>query len=363
MPFHRERVFKLSVFKLSALAAPLRRSCSALMLAVLSAAVAGAQPAGHWTIETIAGGSGSAREDGGPAVAAQLSNPLSVAVDGAGNLYIADVGNNRIRKVDPAGVITTVAGTGARGLSGDGGAAVEARLGGPQGVAVDGAGNLYIAHSGRIRKVTAAGVIFKVVGGGLGGDGGPGTAAQLDIPADVALDGAGNLYIAEEYGHRIRKVDAATGVITTVAGTGARGFSGDGGAAVEARLYQPTGVAVDGAGNLYIADTGNSRIRKVDAAGVITTVAGGGSGGDGGAAVAAQLRYPRGVALDGSGNLYIADVGNNRIRKVDPAGVITTVAGDGTRGYSGDGGAATGGATEQPRRRSAGRSGHPVHRR
>ena len=339
----------LLCFKFSALAAPLRRSFSALVLAALSVAVAGAQPADNWIIETVAGvGDG----DGGPAVEARLSGPEGMALDGAGNLYIADYWNHRIRKVDAAGTITTVAGNGTRGFGGDGGPAVAAQLNRPAGVALDGAGNLYIADLGnhRIRKVGSAGVISTVAGDGTGGyrgDGGPATAARLYLPAGVALDGAGNLYIADYWNHRIRRVDAA-GVITTVAGAGSTGesgggFGGDGGPATAAQLNRPTGVALDGAGNLYIADLRNDRIRKVDSAGVISTVAGDGTGGyrgDGGPATAAQLNRPTGVALDGAGNLYITDRVNHRIRKVDAAGVISTVAGAGRGGYRGDGGPA-----------------------
>ena len=359
MPFHREgereRVFKLSafkllsvfIFKLSAGAAPLRRSCSTLILAALSAAVAGAQPADNWIIETVAGG-GSSLGDGGAATAAQLNSPAGVAPDGLGNLYIADTSNNRIRKVDAAGVITTVAGDGTQGYGGDGGAATAAQLSSPAGVAPDGAGNLYIAdrNNNRIRKVDAAGVITTVAGDGrrgYGGDGGAAVAAQLNFPTGVAPDGAGNLYIADRNNNRIRKVDAA-GAITTVAGDGTQGFGGDGGAAVAAQLNLPTVAAPDGLGNLYVADRNNNRIRKVDAAGVITTVAGDGAfgyGGDGGAAVAAQLNRPTVVAPDGSGNLYVADWYNHRIRKVDAAGAIITVAGDGTEGFGGDGGVPT----------------------
>ena len=321
-----------------------------LILAALSVAVAGAQPADDWIIETVAGnGTRGDGGDGGAAVEAQLNYPRDMAVDGAGNLYFADSSNESIRKVDAAGVISTVAGdrTRGRGYSGDGGAAVGAQLNSPSGVALDGAGNLYIGDhfNQRIRKVDAAGVISTVAGDGTygyGGDGGPAVAAQLGNPADVALDGAGNLYIVDGHNNRIRKVDAA-GVITTVAGDGTRGFGGDGGPATAAYLDRPYGVALDGAGNLYIGDEGNERIRKVDAAGVITTVAGDGTrgfGGDGGPATAAQLSFPHGVAVDGAGNLYIADMFNQRIRKVDAAGVISTVAGDGTWGYGGDGGAA-----------------------
>ena len=288
--------------------------------------------------------------DGGPAVQTQLYGPVGVAVDGSGNLYIADR-NNSIRKVDPTGTITTVAGTGEQGFGGDGGPAVQAQLASPTGVAVDGSGNLYIADSGneRIRKVDPTGRITTVAGTGergAGGDGGPATQAQFAFPADVAVDGSDNLYIADRDTHRIRKVDP-TGRITTIAGTGEYGGDGDGGPAVQAQLDSPTDVAVDGSGNLYIADKGTSRIRKVDSRGTITTVAGTrrrGGGGDGGPAVQAQLTFPNGVAVDGSGNLYIADSGNDRIRKVDPTGTITTVAGIGEdvsdSGYSGDGGPA-----------------------
>ena len=304
-------------------------------------------------ITTVAGdGTRGYGGDGGAAVAAQLASPGGVTLDDAGNLYIADLFNHRIRKVDAAGVISTVAGDGMRGYGGDGGPAVAAQLSLPYGVALDGAGNLYIADTGnhRIRKVDAAGVISTVAGDGtpgFGGDGGPAVAAQLRSPTGVAVDGAGNLYIADVNNHRIRKVDAA-GAITTVAGDGTFGYSGDGGVAVAAQLNLPRGVAPDGAGNLYIADWVNGRIRKVDAAGVITTVAGGGPVGDGGAAVAAQLYAPYGVAPDGAGNLYIADANNHRIRKVDAAGMITTVAGDGTPGFGGDGGPAVAAQLRSP---------------
>jgi len=255
------------------------------------------------------------------------------------------------------GDISTVAGNGTLGYSGDGGTATAASLAYPFGVAVDGAGNLYIADSNnqRIRRVDAGtGLISTVAGdGGYGynGDGGSATAASLASPAGVAVDGAGNLFIADQGNQRIRRVDAGTGLISTVAGNGNYGYNGDGGSATAASLANPTGVAVDGAGNLYIADYGNQRIRKVDALGTISTVAGNGiagSSGDGGAATAASLAYPTGVAVDGAGNLFIVDQGNQRIRKVDALGTISTVVGNGTTGYSGDGGAATAASLRYP---------------
>ncbi len=309
-------------------------------------------------IETVAGnGAPGYSGDGGPAAAAQIDNSYGVAADGAGNLYIADTSNHRIRKVDAStGNISTIAGTGTGGYGGDGGLATAAQLDNPYGVTPDASGNLHIADTlnHRIRKVDAStGNISTIAGtgtGGYGGDGGLATAAQLNYPSGAALDASGNLYIADTFNDRIRKVDTA-GMITTVAGTGTNGDSGDGGPATAAQLNQPSGVAVDGAGNLYIADAPNHRIRKVDAAGVITTIAGTGSGGfsgDGGAATAARLNQPASVALDGSGNIYIADWFNHRVRKVDAAGVITTIAGTGSGGFSGDGGAATAARLNQP---------------
>ena len=282
-----------------------------------------------------------------PGSQAKLAFPHGVAVDGAGNLYIADTSSHRILRVNTEGTITTFAGTGEMGYSGDGGPAVQAQLNGPFGVAVDGAGNLYIADTlnYRIRRVDTEGTITTFAGTGEkgnSGDGDPAIQTLLNNPYDVAVDTNGNLYIADTSNHRILRVDIA-GTITTFAGTGDRGFSGDGGPAVQALLNDPYGVAVDTDGNLYIADTLNQRIRRVDTEGTIATFAGTGDrgfSGDGGPAVQALLDRPRGVAADTDGNLYIADTLNQRIRRVDTEGTITTFAGTGNRGFSGDGGPA-----------------------
>jgi len=271
-------------------------------------------------------------------------------VDAAGDLYIADSNNCRVRKVDSTGTITTVAGNGSTGYSGDGGPGTGATLTNPEGVAVSPAGDLYITDAGnlRVRKLSAAGTITTVIGGGLN-DGGFGVFGLLNQPAAAVRDGAGNTYIVDSRNHRVRKV-AANGIITTLAGTGAPGFSGDGGAASSAQLSGPEGVAADSSGNVYVADSGNFRIRKVDTTGVITTVAGTGSSGyagDGGAATDA-LVSPYGLVVDSAGNLYATDIYNHVVRKVTPSGTITTVAGNGQSGYAGDGGAATSASLNQP---------------
>jgi sugar lactone lactonase YvrE len=301
-------------------------------------------------ITTVAGGGTSGLGDGGPATAATLDAPGAVAVDASGNLFVAD--SNRIRRIDAVtGVITTVAGNGTEGFSGDGGPATNAELdfwswGG--GVAVDSFGNLFIAdtNNSRIRRVDAAtGIITTVAGGGSSGlgDGGPATAAELLWPTAVAVDTSGNLFITDLGNYRIRRVDATTGIITTVVGNGTYGFSGDGGPGTSAQLSFAYGVTVDASGALFVADYNNYRIRRIDAVtGIITTVAGNGTVGDGGPATKARLGYPSGVTMDGSGNLFIAEPANYRIRRVDTnTGIINTVAGNGTQGYSGDGGPAT----------------------
>jgi len=301
-------------------------------------------------ITTVAGtGIGGSCGGGGPAIAACLTYPRGVGLDSAGNLFIADTGNQRVRRVDAAtGIITTVAGTGSAGYSGDGGPAIAAKMNWPEDVTADSAGNLFIADSygHRIRKLDAAGIITTAVGNGTvcrSGDGGPATAAGLCLPQGLAVDSAGNVYVAEVVDGFLRKVDSS-GTITTVAGNGAWGYAGDGGPATEATFYHMTGVAVDSAGNLYIADHNNHRIRKVDTAGIVATVAGNGTqgfDGDGGLATAASFFGPFDVQVDSAGNLFVADLYNNRVRKIDISGTVTTVAGDGTYGHSGDGGPAT----------------------
>jgi uncharacterized protein (TIGR03437 family) len=306
-------------------------------------------PPSSYTISTAAGnGTSGFSGDSGMAISAELDYPTGVAVDSAGNLFIADTFNARIRKVTPAGTISTVAGNGTLGFSGDGGSPTSAELRLPDGVAVDSAGNIFIADetNNRIRKVTAAGTISTVAGNGtagFSGDGGFATSAELFEPGGIAVDGAGNLFIADSMNNRIRKVTPA-GTISTVAGNGVQGFSGDSGPALLAELDQPSGVALDSAGNLFIADLMNSRVRKVTLAGTITTVAGSGAfgfSGDNGPAISASLAEPWGVAVDGAGDLFIVDSGNQRIRMVTPAGTISTVAGNGTAGFSGDSATAT----------------------
>jgi sugar lactone lactonase YvrE len=331
-------------------------------LALVAAVAAGGALAlsGNETITTIAGGArGPMRTigDGGPATAALLYFPDGVARDKQGNLYIADTHNNRVRKVSPDGTITTFAG-GGTAFPGDGGAATSARLAFPQGVAVDARGNVYITdqQTNRVRKVSADGKITTFAGRAASsaldiGDGGPATSALVQGPTGVAVDGQGNVYIAED--HRVRKVNPA-GTITTIAGGRNRGFTGDGGPATSAELFWPSGLAVDKQGNLYIWDTNNKRIRKVSPNGTITTVAGTGTAGfsgDGGPATSAQLGGTvggalQGLAVDGQGDLYIADGANDRVRKVSPGGTITTIAGSTTNGvcsgisFGGDGGPA-----------------------
>ena len=305
-------------------------------------------------ISTIAGNGGlNYSGDNGKATAAQLYAPQGVAVDGAGNVYIADTANNVVRKVAANGTITTFAGTGTAGNGGDGAAATAAQLSSPEGVAVDGNGNVYIADTAnsKIRRVTVAGSISTFAGSGTPGYAGDGAAAgsaQLNFPTSVAVDTSGNVYIADYLNSAVRKVTTG-GTISTIAGTGVQGYSGDNAAGNKARLNGPQNVAVDSAGNVYIADQGNNRVRMVSASGNIVTIAGTGDpgfAGDGGLALNAHVT-PAGVAVDNTGAVYISD-GGSRVRKVIPGGGILTVAGTGTPGYSGDGGIATTAALNQP---------------
>jgi sugar lactone lactonase YvrE len=364
-------------------------------------------------ITTVAGnGVAGFSGDDGPAAAAQLSNPIAVAVDSSGNLYIADLSNQRIRKVSGSGVITTVAGNGEGGFAGDGGPATSAVLANPAGVAVDSSGNLYLVDfdTGRARKITSDGIINTLAGNGFGGfsgDGRQATTAELAHPTAIAVDTDGSVYIADSGNHRVRKVTSdglirtvagaaisasfagdesansaqfhnpaalaafsegdlyvadslnhrirrvvADGGIGTIAGPGFPGFLGDGGFARTAQLATPQGVALDANGNIYVADTGNNRVRKIAADGLIRTVAGNGArgfAGDGAAATSARLNAPSGVVVDFAGNIFIADAGNNRIRQVTPDGLIRTIAGTGTAGFGGDGAPAVSAQLSGPR--------------
>jgi uncharacterized protein (TIGR03437 family) len=373
-------------------------------------------------IHTFAGnGSSAAAGDGGQALQASFISPQGLAFDSAGDLYVADPGSDTVRRISPAGAISTVAGTGATGEAGDGGAAVKAKLNNPTGVAVDQTSALYIAYTGgsTIRRVDPATTLISTIAGGLQvglagdggpatlaglygpvdinfapggalliadsnnfrarsivrgvistiagngnykytGDGGPSTSATLAAPSGVVIDGAGNINICDNFANRVRTVNAF-GIINLTAGTSAPGFAGDGAPATLASLADCDGMALDSAGNLYIADTGNRRIRKISKAGIISTYAGNGNNnfsGDGGVATLAALSGPQGVAVDAQGNVYIADTGNSRIRKVSTAGIITTLAGTGVAGYSGDNGPAIAAELNTPVRLTVDTSGN-----
>ena len=302
------------------------------MLAWAAALPAAEVPA--YTIQTVAGSSNMG--DGGPATAAQIGSIQGVAVDAKGDLFLSDTNNHRVRRVDTGGIITTIAGTGTAGFSGDGGPAGSAQLNLPYGLAVDAAGNLYIADLGnnRVRKVSPDGIIVTIAGTGVegySGDGGQANAAQLYTPRDVAVDAAANLYIAEFEGHRVRKVTPA-GVISTVAGTGVAGLGGDGGSATVAELSFPAGLAVDRTGALYIADSGNNRVRKILSGGVISTLLGG--------SASTALATPTAVAVDRSLTVYVAEYLSPIVHSYTAAGAWSNFAGSGAIGYAGDGGPA-----------------------
>jgi trimeric autotransporter adhesin len=298
--------------------------------------------------------------DGGQGTSAILNAPLFVAVDASGNIYMNDASNRRIRKVTKStGIITTVAGDGTSTFKGDGGLATSAGLNYPRGIAVDASGNIYITDAmiGRVRMVTkSTGIITTVAGNGTKGyfgDGGPATLAGFYYPAGVAVDTLGNIYIADLYNGCIRLVTKSTGIITTVAGDGTSMFKGDGGLATSAKLNGPYGVAVDASGNIYIADAFSNRVRMVTkSTGIITTVAGDGkqvNSGDGKLATSASVYYPNCLAVDASGNIYVAATPDHRIRVITKStGIISTVAGDGSEGYKGDGGPATSAGLHNP---------------
>lgn len=297
-----------------------------------------------YVISTIAGtGSQGFNGDGASATSAMLNQPFGVTVDASGNVYFSDTGNHRIRKVASSGAITTVAGNGVQGFSGDGGLALSANLNQPGGVVVDTEGNVYFSDVGnfRVRKVSLDGTITTIAGsgnGGYGGDGGPATSALLGGPVGLALDGASNLYIADASNHRIRKV-SPNGIITTVAGTSFFGHSGDGGAATSALLLNPIGVAVHSQGDLYIAESGNRCVRKVTSAGIISTVAGRGFDieFEGKNATTIELRFfpPLAVAVDPIGNYYFPHA--QRLWRVNTSNTVNAIAGNGESGYTGDG--------------------------
>jgi alpha-tubulin suppressor-like RCC1 family protein/sugar lactone lactonase YvrE len=314
--------------------------------------------AANGDITTLAGdGNAAFAGDNGPAIAASLNGPIGITVDVSGNLFISDTFNCRVRKVDSVTkIISTIAGNGNTGFNGDNIIATAATVDSPRGIVVNSLGTVYFIedYNHRLRSITTDGIIHTVAGSGAagyGGDGGAATDANLNLPRSIAYDSSGNLFIADLSNHRIRKISTGN-IISTVAGSGTAGFSGDGLAATAARLDSPYGIAVDNTGNIYIADTNNNRIRKVAINGVISTIAGTGVAaysGDGSNATAAGLNAPHGVAIDGNGIVYIADTGNHRIRTVTLDGRIYTIAGDGVAGYGGENGPATGARLNSPR--------------
>lgn len=311
--------------------------------------------ANYGTISTVAGNNKAGYAgDGGAATSAQLNQPSCVVVDAAGNLYIGDLKTPAVRKVTAAGTISTYAGTGTAGYGGDGGLATAATISWVGGCSLDAAGNLYIADSGNnvIRKITASsGVITTVAGvgtAGFTGDGGPATSATLNQPWGVLVDTSGNIYIGDTLNYRVRKVDTS-GNISTIAGKGTFGFSGDGGSATAAELYDPEGMLLLSNGDLLVADEGNSSVRRISGGKISTLVGNGQSGFRNGSGTGVELTRPTSLALDSAGNVYVSDAGNVQIRRVHTDGSIETVAGSGDAGFSGDGKAATDAKLSNPR--------------
>lgn len=329
-------------------------SCYSLITSFVISLILLAQVTNAQNISTIAGtGTAGYNGDGIPATSAQFNGVQGLAFDGSGNLFVADISNNRIRKITiSTGLISTVAGTGTAGYNGDGILATAAQINIPSALAFDSNGDLYFTDrsNSRIRKITTTtGIISTVAGTGTAGYNGDGilaTAAQLNNPNEVSFDASGNLYIADWINNRVRKVDKSTGIISTIAGTGTAGYNGDGIAATAAQINGPCGIIFDNAGNIYIAEYGGARVRKINiGSGLISTIAGTGTfgyNGDGIAATAAQLAGCAYIKFDAAENMFIGEGSNQRVREIiKSTGVINTIAGTGTAGYNGDGIAAT----------------------
>jgi len=328
------------------------------LLAAGLPACAGAQctPDGDSIITAFAGtGIPGYSGDGGPATSATISSDqFGIASDSLGNVYICDSGNHVVRMVNTSGIITTFAGNGTAGFSGDGGPATSAEFDSPYFACADPAGNVYIGdfNNYRIRKVNTSGIISTFAGTGVvgyTGDGGQANMAEINQPFGVAMSAAGNLLIADRGNSVIRSV-APSGIITTIAGTGVAGFSGDGGLAINAKLEQPEGVCQAPDGNIFFFDDGNFRMRMINTCGIINTIAGNGTNGytgNGGQATSAELGDVHGAGFSGA-NIYLADVDENVIREINTCGVITTIAGNGLQGNTGNGGAALLSIISQP---------------